>query len=171
MPEDLDLRTAWPWWKAKKWVLHITNRLFSRYSDPKVCKEGDEHKFATMLAAECLPKFLQSVLQLLAGLLQGQWLPPRVINLSLHLLSYCVGRSEMYKLLKPHMNQLLISIVFPILCFDDADARLWAEDPQEYIRKGYDVIEEMYNPRTAAMNFLHEVCKVCLPFTCPSPTP
>lgn len=160
MPEDIDLRPTWPWWKAKKWVLHITNRLFSRYSDPNICKEGDEHKFATLLSQECLPQFLEAILKLMATILHGQWLPPRVINLSLHLLSYCVARSETYKLLKPHMNQLLISVVFPIMCFDENDAQLWGEDPQEYIRKGYDVIEEMYNPRTAAMNFLHEVCKV-----------
>ncbi len=27
------------------------------------------------------------------------------------------------------------SVVFPMLCFDDEDAELWADDPQEYIRK------------------------------------
>lgn len=27
------------------------------------------------------------------------------------------------------------SVVFPMLCFDDEDAELWEEDPQEYIRK------------------------------------
>ena len=26
--------------------------------------------------------------------------------------------------------------------------------------QGYDVMEEMYNAKTAAMNFVHEVCKV-----------
>lgn len=26
--------------------------------------------------------------------------------------------------------------------------------------QGYDVLEEMYNAKTAAMNFVHEVCKV-----------
>jgi len=160
MPVDVDQRPTWPWWKVKKWVLHITNRLFSRYSDPNVCKEGDEQAFATMLSRDCVPKFLEAILQLMASTLQGQWLSPRVINLTLHILTYCISRNETYKLLKPHMNQLLISVVFPIMCFDDYDAGLWQDDPQEYIRKGYDIMEEMYNPRTAAMNFLHEVCKV-----------
>jgi hypothetical protein len=27
------------------------------------------------------------------------------------------------------------SVVFPLLCFDDEDAELWQDDPQEYIRK------------------------------------
>lgn len=30
---------------------------------------------------------------------------------------------------------LCCSVVFPMLCFDDEDAELWADDPQEYIRK------------------------------------
>lgn len=37
-----------PWWKAKKWVLHITYRLFSRYSMPKHCKEGNDKAFSDM---------------------------------------------------------------------------------------------------------------------------
>lgn len=112
------------------------------------------------------------------------------------------------------------SVVFPLLCFDDEDAELWEDDPQEYIRKvgggvlgcgfkrvgrmagwdddpqactadarqvaaaglrtaslpsrcapatqcthppappqGYDIMEDIYSTRTAAMSFLHELCK------------
>lgn len=45
-------------------------------------------------------------------------------------------------------------VVLPQLCFDDADAELWEEDPQEFVRKGYDVLEDMMNPRTSASNFV-----------------
>ena len=31
--------------------------------------------------------------------------------------------------------------------------------PQEYVRKGYDIIEDIYSTKTAAMNFVHELCK------------
>lgn len=37
-----------PWWKAKKWVLHITYRLFSRYSVSKHCKDGNDKAFSEM---------------------------------------------------------------------------------------------------------------------------
>jgi hypothetical protein len=46
-PSDVDLRKSWPWWKAKKWVLHIAYRLFSRYAVPKACKGGNDKQFAT----------------------------------------------------------------------------------------------------------------------------
>ena len=35
---------------------------------------------------------------------------------------------------------------------------MWENDPHEYIRKGYDIIEDMYSPRTAAVSFLCELC-------------
>ena len=32
---DPEAAAEWPWWKARKWALHIASRLSSRYSDPK----------------------------------------------------------------------------------------------------------------------------------------
>jgi hypothetical protein len=29
-PMDPDARKAWGWWKVKKWITHILNRLYSR---------------------------------------------------------------------------------------------------------------------------------------------
>ena len=60
-------------------------------------------------------------------------------------------------ILRPVMQELLVSVVVPQLYFSQEDADLWAEDPQEYIRKGYDIIEDLYSPRTAATNFLLEL--------------
>ena len=37
-----------PWWKAKKWVLHISYRLFNRYSELKYNKEGNDKVFGEM---------------------------------------------------------------------------------------------------------------------------
>ena len=34
---------------------------------------------------------------------------------------------------------------------------MWEHDPAEYIRKGYDVMEDMHTERTAAANFVTEV--------------
>nr|GFB14031.1 importin beta-like SAD2 homolog [Tanacetum cinerariifolium] len=30
-------------------------------------------------------------------------------------------------------------------------------DPYEYVRKGYDIIEDLYSPRTATMDFVTEL--------------
>lgn len=43
----------------------------------------------------------------------------------------------MYNLLQPRLDVLLFEIVFPLMCFNDNDQKLWDEDPHEYVRKGY----------------------------------
>ena len=30
-PEDLEVRKNWAWWKLRKWILTIVNRLFTRW--------------------------------------------------------------------------------------------------------------------------------------------
>ena len=43
----------------------------------------------------------------------------------------------MYSLLQPRLDVLLFEIIFPLMCFNDDDQKLWDEDPHEYVRKGY----------------------------------
>jgi len=67
--------------------------------------------------------------------LQGEWLSPRVINLSLQYLTHALTLSTTWKHMKQHINALLTRCVLPLMCFNDEDDELWREDPQEYIRK------------------------------------
>ncbi|KAL5059961.1 hypothetical protein RYX36_031565, partial [Vicia faba] len=68
-----------------------------------------------------------------------------------------ISRNSMYALLQPRLDVLLFEIVFPLMCFSDNDQKLWEEDPHEYVRKGYDIIEDLYSPRTASMDFVSEL--------------
>jgi hypothetical protein len=34
--------------KALKWVLHITHRIFNRYSEPQICSAGTDKAFAEL---------------------------------------------------------------------------------------------------------------------------
>jgi len=43
----------------------------------------------------------------------------------------------MYHLLQPQLDIILFEIIFPLMCFNDNDQKLWDEDPHEYVRKGY----------------------------------
>lgn len=159
LPADPDARKGWQWNKAKKWVMHIASRLFNRYGDPKLCSEKEDVAFAQRFQKECSLTFLQAALAQLAVLAQGGYQSPRVINLLLSYITQALAYSHTWKALKPYVEQMLLHVVFPLLCFDDEDAELWEDDPQEYIRKGYDIMEDIYSTKTAAMNFLHELCK------------
>ena len=60
---------------------------------------------------------------------------PLVTNLALQYVTTGVALSSSWKVMKPHMSSLLVSVVFPLCCFNDEDEELWDDDPQEYIRK------------------------------------
>jgi len=157
--EDED-RQAWPWWKTKKWAFRICNRLFSRYSTPKSCRDVAHKAFAVRFKSLYSCSLLQSYLRQLSSLTQGAFLPDRVLNYALQLLEHAVPKPAPYRILQPALPAFLFQVVFPLLCFSQKDALLWEEDPHEYIRKGYDIIEDMYSPRTAAMSFLCELLRV-----------
>ncbi|KAK8960329.1 hypothetical protein KSP40_PGU015226 [Platanthera guangdongensis] len=151
-PTDPELRKTWGWWKVKKWTVHILNRLYTRFGDMKL--QNPENKaFAQMFQKNYAGKILECHLRLLNAIRTGEYLPDRVINLVLQYLNCSISRGSMYQLLQPQMDIVLFEIIFPLMCFNDNDQRLWNEDPHEYVRKGYDIIEDLYSPRTAAMDF------------------
>ena len=68
-PADLQERKQWPWWKAKKWMLHISHRLFQRYGDPKLTNPGSpERAFAELWKRHCSAQFLEAHMALLASI-------------------------------------------------------------------------------------------------------
>ncbi|XP_062170456.1 importin beta-like SAD2 [Alnus glutinosa] len=157
-PTDPELRKSWGWWKVKKWTIHILNRLYTRFGDLKL--QNPENKaFAQMFQKNYAGKILESHLNLLNVIRVGGYLPDRVINLILQYISNSISKNSMYNLLQPRLDSLLFEIVFPLMCFNDTDQKLWDEDPHEYVRKGYDIIEDLYSPRTAAMDFVSELVR------------
>ncbi|KAB1213416.1 hypothetical protein CJ030_MR5G003514 [Morella rubra] len=157
-PTDPEMRKTWGWWKVKKWTIHILNRLYTRFGDLKL--QNPENKaFAQMFQKSYAGKILECHLNLLNVVRVGGYLPDRVINLILQYLSNSISKNSMYSLLQSRLDTLLFEIVFPLMCFNDNDQKLWDEDPHEYVRKGYDIIEDLYSPRTAAMDFVSELVR------------
>ncbi|KAE8673868.1 Importin beta-like SAD2 [Hibiscus syriacus] len=157
-PADPELRKSWGWWKVKKWTVHILNRLYTRFGDLKL-RNPENRAFAQMFQKNYSGKILECHLNLLGVIRVGGYLPDRVINLILQYLSSSISKNSMYTLLQPQLDVLLFEIVFPLMCFNDNDQKLWEEDPHEYVRKGYDIIEDLYSPRTASMDFVSELVR------------
>ena len=96
--------------------------------------------------------------------LQGEWLSPRVINLSLQYLTHGLTLSATWKHMKQHINALLTRCVLPLMCFNDEDDELWREDPQEYIRKvvWIDAISQQHEC-CCCLNLCRAVLLLCSP--------
>ncbi|KAG7990889.1 hypothetical protein I3843_02G047400 [Carya illinoinensis] len=122
--------------------------------------QNPENKaFAQMFQKNYAGKILECHLNLLNVICVGGYLPDRVINLILQYLTNSISKNAMYNLLQSRLDTLLFEIIFPLMCFNDTDQKLWDEDPHEYVRKGYDIIEDLYSPRTAAMDFVSELVR------------
>ncbi|KAA8527329.1 hypothetical protein F0562_034574 [Nyssa sinensis] len=157
-PADPELRKSWDWWKVKKWTVHILNRLYTRFGDLKL-QNPENRSFAQMFQKNYAGKILECHLNLLNVIRVGGYLPDRVTNLILQYISNSVSKVHMYNLLQLRLDVVLFEIIFPLMCFNDNDQKLWDEDPHEYVRKGYDIIEDLYSPRTAAMDFVSELVR------------
>nr|XP_043610617.1 importin beta-like SAD2 [Erigeron canadensis] len=157
-PADPDLRKSWGWWKVKKWTAHILNRLYTRFGDVKL-QDPENKAFAQNFQKNYAGKILECHVNLLEVIRVGGYLPDRVTNLILQYMSTSVSKTTMYNLLQARLDVILFEIIFPLVCFNDNDQKLWEEDPHEYVRKGYDIIEDLYSPRTAAIDFVSELVR------------
>ncbi|XP_057436510.1 importin beta-like SAD2 isoform X2 [Lotus japonicus] len=156
-PVDPELRKSWGWWKVKKWIANILNRLFTRFGQFEMV--FSQRTVFTMFHKHYAGKILECHLNLLNVVRFGDYLPDRVINLILQYLTISISRRSLYALIQPRLDVLLFEIIFPLICFNDNDQKLWDEDPQEYARKGYDIFEDMHSPSTAAMDFVSELVR------------
>ncbi|CAL5391847.1 unnamed protein product [Camellia sinensis] len=157
-PADPELRKSWGWWKVKKWTVHILNRLYTRFGDLKL-QNPENRTFAQMFQKNYAGKILEYHLNLLNVIRVGGYLPDRVTNFILQYLSNSISKISMYNQLQPRLDIVLFEVIFPLMCFNDNDQKLWDEDPHEYVRKGYDIVEDLYSPRTAAMDFVSELVR------------
>ncbi|CAG9461067.1 unnamed protein product [Pedinophyceae sp. YPF-701] len=160
-PEDPDERAKWCWWKLKKWAMQVAVRFYSRHSSESVGqpRTQEEKAEAELWNEQCMVPFLEAFMEQAAALSQGAYISPRCTNLTLVFLTKCLSRGNAFAVMKPHIEALVLQVAFPLLAFNDSDAVLWEEDPQEYIRKGNDVIEEFYSDRNAAASFLQDVAE------------
>jgi hypothetical protein len=133
--------------------------MFTKYAVPRVGKkQSDDDVFGQMWNRDYSMKFLHAVVHELSLYSQGRYITPRVANNLLNFLQEAIQKQVYWKELEPHIGQIVQQVVIPMLAFDDADQELWDEDPEEYIRKGYDIIEDIYSPKSAAVTVICELC-------------
>lgn len=155
---DDDERAELPCWKCKKWALHILYRIFERYGSPgNVSKEYK--KFAEWYLRTFSGGILEVLLKILDQYRRKIYVAPRVIQQSINYINQGVSPAFSWKLLKPHMFEIIRDVLFPILSHSPADEELWNNDPHEYIRAKFDIFEDFVSPVAAAQTLLHSACK------------
>lgn len=168
-PTTAEGAREWPPWKLKKRCAQIAHRLFSRYGPQQTFSgplKPQYEAFAANFAAGAAAPLLQANLALVTQRDGAAPPPDRVVTMALNYVEEAVRGKATWPMLKPQVEPLLLQLIFPLLCFGPRDDELWRSDPHEFIRKEFDVIEDLYSPRTAASNVLRRLmtsrAKVCL---------
>ena len=164
-PTDGDDAIKWPPFKVKKRIAAIFHRLIQRYGNPSRQIEKDvplaaetmsfARHFQDHMSARCLSACVTLLGRRHAGLV----LPNRITTSCLQYIEEAIKYKLTYALLKPQLGALFSEMMLPLLSFSEKDSELWEEDPHEYVRKEFDMIEDFYSPRTAATNLLTALTK------------
>lgn len=152
-------------WKCKRWAAHILHRLFQKYGNPKLSEKqlGEERKGEIVISKtfhdQLANHFLQMFMHKLETLANGGFLPERLVVEATNYIMIAVTLAVTWTNLKPNCIPLIMQVLFPMLCFDDADEELWTDDPNEFIRKSNDIMEDYQSQRVGACNLIIDLCK------------
>eukprot|EP01087_Luapelamoeba_hula_P007288 TRINITY_DN1779_c0_g1_i1.p1 TRINITY_DN1779_c0_g1~~TRINITY_DN1779_c0_g1_i1.p1 ORF type:complete len:1013 (+),score=139.46 TRINITY_DN1779_c0_g1_i1:120-3158(+) len=153
-PQDESERINWVPWKLKKWIGHILNRFIARYSTPRKTDAPEIQQFAPYFVATYAPRLLEANMVQLGAVSSGQFRPHRIISIALSAIGESIRYATLYKMLKPHIPDLLRTVIVPLFYFTQKDQELWNDDPAEFLRQDSDIIEDWWDPRLTAINLV-----------------
>ncbi|CAF3319814.1 unnamed protein product [Rotaria socialis] len=164
LPERLDAldeddRAEHPWWKCKKWALHILLRTFERHGSPANLPKGQSHEkveFANFFLKGYSAKVIQLIFAILEAYRQKVYVSPRVVQLCLNYLRESVRHAFSWKIVQNHVVVLIQDIIYPLLCINDDDIELFEDEPVEFVRARLDILDEYISPVSAAELFLSD---------------
>lgn len=151
-------RKSWPWWKLKKWATKISALFIQRYGNPKYVNEENK-SFALYFRDTISVILLQPTINVLSMRASGRYIAEDTHRQCLVYLTNSVEMAPTYKVIKKQIDHILFEIVFPSLCVDPADVELFRTDPNEFIRKCHDPMEDWADPKVAAINLLQTLAK------------
>ncbi|UJR37907.1 hypothetical protein I4U23_030595 [Adineta vaga] len=164
LPERLDTldeddRADHPWWKCKKWALHILIRTFERHGSPANLPKGpssERLEFANFYLKGFSAKVITLVFNTLEAYRQKIYVSPRVVQLSLNYLRESVRHAFSWKIVQNNIVVLIQDIIYPLLCINDDDIELFNDEPVEFVRARLDILDEYISPVSAAELFLSD---------------
>ncbi len=160
MPEDSSEREKHPWWKAKKWAYHCIYHLFSKYGLQNATDKASKYaQFSKYFLENFAPTILKTYLKQIHLLISGVWLSNRSKQQISILLQDSIKKKNLWVLLEPELENLVVRYIFPQLCLTEEDAEQWENDPVEYIQRKMDPMEDFRSSVAAAQNLLSGLVK------------
>ncbi|KAJ6250883.1 d-importin 7/ranbp7 [Anaeramoeba flamelloides] len=146
------------WWKCKKWVMYLVNKFFQSYMIKSIIS-SDYIDFSNRFINEYSTPLLESCITLLNQRKeQDMFLTDRVLRLVLSVINTCLLYSKTWKIMKPHIDLILLDTAFPLICFKQDDEEKILIDPHEYVRLEFDFGTDLFFARHAARKLFLDFC-------------
>lgn len=150
--------------KAFKWGFGNLHKFFTRFGLPTSKYTSPE--FIEFFNANIVPEVLKVYFGIIEKWSGGLWLSDSSLFHLISFLEKCVITSS-WSLIEPHFEIILTHLVYPSLCQENLE--LFEDDPEEYIRRYFDIYRESTTADVAATDFLfvtahHRVEKLSVVF-------
>lgn len=140
--------------KCCKWAVANMERLFRRYASRDLSSKMKYDAFRGYFVADFMPHLMQVYLGLIERWCKGErWLPATALYRILEFLSHAVTQKELWLILKPFFENIVLHFIYPLLCPSDETLELFDTDPNEYINSKLDNFDDS-EPDVAALGLL-----------------
>lgn len=135
--------------KAFKWGFGNLHKFYTRYGLPT--SKNTSPEFINFFNASIVPEVLKVYFGIIEKWSGGLWLSDNSLYHLISFLEKCVMTTS-WSLIEPHFEIILRHLVYPALCQDNLE--LFEDDPEEYIRRYFDIYRESSTADVAATDFL-----------------
>ncbi len=151
-------------WKMKKWAFRAQNRIVSRYGSieelGKSSSKNEQVVFAKLYSVNFSEAILCVNMKLIEASIRGEMpLTNKTCNLMTDYLTSCMKAKNTWKVMKPHIMEIIAHFLFPRICFTEADQELWQDDPVEFLKTVFFSFDDFDSTTSACSGLIQDIVK------------
>ncbi|RLV96021.1 Importin beta SMX1 [Spathaspora sp. JA1] len=156
--EDVDQRCLHPRIRTVKWCFANFHRLLSRHGGGVITKDkSDLNQFAVNFLNNFVPEILNVYWKVIEHWSQRTvWLSEASL---FHLISFLeqLIDTPAWKLIQDKLEVLITHVLLTLLSASEETIELYQDEPEEYIRRFFDINRETNTSDVAAINFIYRI--------------
>ena len=157
--DSLDLRSSLPRIKAVKWCFGNFYRMLMRHGGGFSTRDKADNPFAKMFLQNFVPEILNSYWNIIEKWSSKQiWLSEDTLYYLISFLEQLVETPD-WPLLQEKIDAVLEHIVLPTLSANNDTIELYEDDPEEYIRRFFDINRESNTADVASINLVFRLAE------------
>jgi hypothetical protein len=131
------------WNKSQKWSYHNLYRLFQRYGTKTLSSKFNYDEFRINFKNNILPQLINVYIENLKGWINNsKYLSDNCLYYLLQLFEQALLKKDTFKLIESHFNFIIVDVATKIFLPKDEDLELYEDEPEEYIHKIFEIIDE-----------------------------